>query len=174
MTVGEFLAWLESRGEAPIEGCTDEAIDALRRAQGVSRLPAPYEEFMRGCGRRAGSFREGTIILYPLVTEAKDWMLETLGDAGKALNTPDRSFVFYDHEGYHFWFFDDVDAEPAAVWEWLESQEPQPFFRTFEDWLAAEAAYHEFVTAELAALHRGEPVDFRVQFDHERYRSLWA
>lgn len=174
MTVGEFLAWLDSHGEGQIEGCIDEEIEALRRAQGVSRLPAPYEQFLRACGREAGSFQHGTVALYPLVAEGKESMLETLEDAGNPFQLPERSFVFTDHQGYHFWYFDDVDAEPAAVWEWLEGQEPQPFFRTFEDWLAAEAAYHDFVWARRAARQRGEPVDTSVQFDHEPYRTLWG
>lgn len=170
MTVERFLNWLRSHADRPIEGCSGEDIEQLITAQGVLALPPAYKEFMRGCGRQSSPFREGTILTFPLVAEAKDFMQDNMREASDRFELPDDAFVFYDHQGYHFWYFPHVHEN--AVWEWLEGHEPQPFFASFEDWLDAEVAYHEFAWGRLAASARGETIDWSDQFDYEPFRTL--
>ena len=136
----------------------------------MSTLPPAYEDFMRGCGRRSTPFRDGTILTYPAVAEAKEFMQDAMTRGGDPFELPAKAFVFYDHQGYHFWYFPDV--EDGEVWEWLEGQDPEPFFARFEDWLEAEVAFHEFAWGRLSAAADGETVDWRDQFDYEPFRTL--
>lgn len=169
MTADQFLAWLRSHAEEPLEGCSEEDLAALMSAQGVSTLPPVYADFLRACGRDCYPFRKGTIIEYPLVAEAKEAMEECLAAHGD-YRLGHSAFVFYCHQGYHFWFFPDVGRE--EIWEYSEGSQPEPFYRTFEDWLEAEVAYHDFVWAQLAAHGREEEVDWSRQFDLGPFRTL--
>lgn len=170
MTVEEFLQWLSAHAEDPPEGCSEQDLQHLLQAQGASRLPPAYEAFMRVCGRSCDPFLRGTVIEYPLVTEAKAFMEEALREDRDRFELASEALVFTSHQGYQYWYFPDVRRD--EVWDWLEGREPRPFFTRFQEWLDAEVAFHEFCSARSAAWGRGEAVDWTVQFDFDRCRTL--
>lgn len=170
MTVDEFMRWLEAQAEVPIEGCSDDDIGGLMLAQGVSCLPLAYEAFMRRCGRSCDPFLRGTVLEYPLVSEAKGFMEEGLREDGNRFVLARDAVVFTSHQGYQYWYFPTAGRD--EVWDWLEGREPRPFFARFEDWLDAQVAFQQFCAGRSAAWGRGELVQWDVQFDFDRYRTM--
>jgi len=152
MNIRQFETWLRARSApgAGIVGCEEGEVRALMRAQGVRQLPGDYQGFLRLAGRRAADFRDATEMFYPLLLQTKDWIVESIKACADPFQLPQRAFVFASHQGYNYWYFDDAEAEPPGVVNWIEGRRPERRFTTFSDWLGSEVQHYE-------AGHGGRP-----------------
>lgn len=143
MTIDEFRAWLHSddSGDGDIVGMTAAEIAEACAAQHVETLPPSYREFLVLCGRSARQFELGSAFNYPYLLGQKEALEEALAENRDEFQVPPRAFVFDGHQGYSFWFFEDVTAEPPIVAYWSEGPPANGrYFHTFEQWLDAEVA----------------------------------
>ncbi|MEQ8675949.1 MAG: hypothetical protein RLP44_23240 [Aggregatilineales bacterium] len=101
--------------EPPIEGCTDEEIEDIRRSQGVPRLPALYVEFIRKFGRKTGGLEWecGMDLTYPKVCDFKKFPLRVLRDS--------NVFIF-GMNGYEdaLSFFNVAEDDPIVYWATID------------------------------------------------------
>jgi hypothetical protein len=177
MNIAEFASWLSGpqAGRYGVEGLTDDEIDAVCAAQGTRTVPADYRAFLRLCGRDAREFQRHASINEPELSENKDLMRECLERNGSPFELPERPFVFWDDNGYQYWYFEDVEREPPLVvwWTEVEKAPPDPMFATFSDWLDAAVAEKQAIHACLtyAREHPGGELPPPVQFSWEDYRT---
>jgi hypothetical protein len=106
--------------EREISGCTDAEIRNLEKHFDL-KLPEIYRDFLRKMGRGAGLFLRGTDAFYNSLfgnREAMEVVLE-LDDCPFSISK--EAFVFSNHQGYVFHFFDTSDGSvDPRVYGYLE------------------------------------------------------
>jgi hypothetical protein len=97
-------------------GCTDEEIEELKVDQGVSRLPASYEWFLRTMGRGAGPILRGTHAFFPQLLGLKAAGIELLAENNAEDVIMPDAFVIGMHQGYQLFWFPSVSlTEPPVL-----------------------------------------------------------
>jgi hypothetical protein len=112
-------------------GCNPDQIEALRRDQGVARLPDSYARFLSRAGRSAGPVLRGTDAFFPSLIGIKSDARSLLRDARLLDDQFDsESVVVAMHQGYQvFWLvsvnipdppvrmYQEGDANVSATWD---------------------------------------------------------
>lgn len=100
-----------------VRGCSDQQVDSLMSAQGVTALPERYVEFLKFGGKNPYWLSQDSEWDYGWLIEAKEIAREIVVDDYQADFTPfEDAFVFQTHQGYMFSYFraDDLtEADPA-------------------------------------------------------------
>lgn len=102
--VADFVRSLLDEGakSSDFEGCTPDEIEQVRVAQGVSGLPAEYQEFLQAMGRGTSAVIAGEDIFYPYPLELKSDARELLLENGVDDFLDDSALVISMHQGYQF------------------------------------------------------------------------
>ncbi len=97
-----------------ILGCSDQQVDALMSAQGVTALPARYIEFLKFGGKNPYWLSQDGEWDYGWLLEAKDIAREIVVDDYKEdFARFENAFVFQTHQGYMFYYFTPEDLTKA-------------------------------------------------------------
>jgi hypothetical protein len=98
-------------------GCNDNEIADIATSQGVNRLPRTYIDIMVEMGKSYEAiYRDDTIVDYPEVCELKEYAILLLTKAKATLRLKDSHFVFAEHSGDVFSFFDtEEDNDPIVL-----------------------------------------------------------
>ncbi|GAB3424957.1 hypothetical protein [Flindersiella endophytica] len=105
-------------------GLTGAEVEQVRAAQGVERLPAAYERFLRTAGRSGHALLVGTDAFYPVLLEIPAWTRELLEENHVAELLPPDAVTIALHQGYHAsWLTTWREDDPPVV----EYGEQQPF-----------------------------------------------
>jgi hypothetical protein len=104
----------------PINACTSEEIDKLKKLQNVENLPEVYVEFMLHMGKWCGDIFLGYDIVYHYISahnmkEAANKLLQN--DSKQALAKDD--FVFMNLQGHSYWFFPTTEGEDPPVYMYI-------------------------------------------------------
>lgn len=115
------------RGIPPCVGCSNEEIENLMKAQGVSRLPRFYREYLEVMGKQGiMSINAGSDWSYEqLLTIKQDWQ-HFLSREKFDFVIPEKSFIFFQHGGYDLRYFmtdHDNDDAPTYYWEQDDSEQ---------------------------------------------------
>ena len=102
-----FAALLERfvAGRNPV-GCSELEIKTLEQTL-KTVLPEDYKLFLRTCGHGVDDFMRGSAFTFDRLTD----LLETAGeliDASRATTIPSGSIVFAMHQGYQFYFLNEL------------------------------------------------------------------
>jgi hypothetical protein len=101
--------------EGDFIGCTEEEINLLKQAQEVETLPQSYEIFLRSFGKSMGVFSAELELIFANLMGYKTYLKETVEENWTDLELRDNIFVFSDHLGYVFCFFDISDTPEQKV-----------------------------------------------------------
>lgn len=112
-----------------VEGASDEEIDAVAAAQGVTEVPAAMREVLRIMGRKPGLLMAGTVFgvgtADPEIKEGAGWCLEEADERGipHGLRDPEGLLVITAAHPESYGVIDGSDlAEPdPPVWALMES-----------------------------------------------------
>jgi hypothetical protein len=116
---------LRARFGDRLRGLTDVQVEEVRTAQGVERLPAAYERFLRTAGRSGHALLVGTDAFYPVLLDVPAWTRELLEENDVAGLLPPDAVTVALHQGYHAsWLTTWREDDPPVV-EYVE-QEPFP------------------------------------------------
>jgi hypothetical protein len=94
--LGVYAKLLDDEGltfSAPVEGMTEDEIDDLEMVCGVT-LPIAYTDFLKDCGKKAGTLWGRDWFTYPTLKMLKGFYLKSLARAGYSEGLPDGVFVF--------------------------------------------------------------------------------
>ncbi|MFO0711623.1 MAG: SMI1/KNR4 family protein [Sandaracinus sp.] len=124
------------RNFGPVRGGTvDEIREIELRAGGT--LPAAYVAFLREVGGDPGDFKRGSEfdVRFLRAAVAEDYAEVLAEDGAEAL--PPHAFVFYDHQGYQFyWFVNSADPDPAVFHYSTSTRHHAKIAESFSEWLA--------------------------------------
>lgn len=140
--------------------CSEEQVMALERSLGCS-LPLAYKEFLFWMGLGAGPFLRGSRCFYNdlLAIQAGATHMLPIGASSERL--PEKSFVFWMHQGYQFLFFrlQDGDDPPVHYYNQGENARRIIFnqYDSFSKFLSQEVIGH----AQLSELIAGIPAGLR-------------
>jgi hypothetical protein len=117
-----------------IVGCSDDEISELERATG-GRLPRSYREFLKVAGKRAGPLLSDTTAFYPKIIGLTQ---RTRDHFSGFLELPPNAFVFANHMGEAFLYFEMDGNEDPPAYGWDERyKQPQRMYDSiwgyFED-----------------------------------------
>lgn len=101
-------------------GCTDEEIDALMKAQGVSELPEAYREYLETMGKKQGMFHPdpGATWEYEDLLRHKQLFEEDYGNEKHTM--PEDSFIVYQALVTVFYYFRTGESEQGyPIYKWL-------------------------------------------------------
>jgi len=127
-------------------GCDDDALEELRAAQGVARLPAAYAALMRvaghgGPGSAMAELFPGDDVSAESMLPDTDWAggrgvaEEILRDRGQRLDLRDELLIIRIHRAEEFEYVD-VREPDGPVWRIGTSHyEPEQTFPSFTAWL---------------------------------------
>ena len=117
-------------------GCTKSEVNQIEQAFGSS-LPAIYRSWLLAHGRIPPDRFVGSDCTYPVLLKLNSWAQEVLEENGHPFHLAAHDFVFFMHQGYHFFYFNtaDGDADPV-VFEYLEGwRAPSVVEQRLSDWL---------------------------------------
>lgn len=116
-------------------GCSQSEIAAIETKFGL-KLPASYKAFLQRMGKCAGWLLEGSDFYYPDLLECRKAAEDLLRD-DPAFELSGSDFVFLQHQGYQFLFFDTAGTADPAVFRFVEGdKQPLKVADSFSDWLA--------------------------------------
>ncbi|MGJ3238825.1 MAG: SMI1/KNR4 family protein [Anaerolineae bacterium] len=117
------------RGVPPCIGCTTEEIENLMKAQGVSRLPRFYREYLEVMGKQGiMSINAGSDWSYERLLTIKQKWQASLKMNNFDFIIPEKSFIFFQHGGYDYrYFMTDHDNDDAPIYYWEEDDSEQGY-----------------------------------------------
>jgi hypothetical protein len=120
-----------------IQGCSDDEVRQIEAAFNL-RLPQAYKVFLSSFGKKAGALLDGSDYLYPALLDCRRTAEKIIADTEARFQLSPQSFVFLQHEGYQFLFFDtDKANQDPPVFRFIEGDSyPSKIFDTFSDWLS--------------------------------------
>ncbi|RDI51716.1 SMI1/KNR4 family protein [Nocardia mexicana] len=126
-----------------VEGCTDDEIATLMRAQHVSQLPQSYREFLAYGGKNPYWLSHTGEWDFDWLVEAKDLAREIAEDYKKDFTPFEEGFVFQTHQGYMFYCFSAEDlSNPDPNFFIFTGNEPiRDSRQSFTQWLSGLADY---------------------------------
>ena len=105
-----------------IIGCPTSEIREIEQAFGLP-LPKSYVEFLRDAGKNAGLFMRGTDMFYPALLKNRAALQDVLDRDGNPFLLSGGTFVFSNHQGYIFHFFDTcVGMDDPPVFGYKEGE----------------------------------------------------
>lgn len=125
-----------------IQGCTEEEISVLMRAQAVGAIPDSYREFLAYDGRNPYWLSRTGEWDYEWLLEAKEIAREIVVEDYKRDFTPfEDAFIFQTHQGYMFYYFqpDDLTEPDPHFWIYTGKEPVRDGGRRFTEWLQALA-----------------------------------
>lgn len=141
------LIEIDSSSPADFIGCTAEEIAQLCEKQGSSKLPGLYLQFLQKMGRQAGRLFVGCEVFYSaqIYFDFREVAEEILEINKVVFEIPKSAFVFLNHQGYIFMYFDTETNEydPELI-RYSEGTDSYP---------VAIGRFSELLTKELK-LHR--------------------
>ncbi|MCP3935318.1 MAG: SMI1/KNR4 family protein [Actinomycetia bacterium] len=108
-----MVEWRQFLPSAGVEGLHHEEIAEIAGDQGGA-LPEEYVAFLAVAGRRCGLVYHGSRHFYPDLLGIREDAKEILSDCKSDVVLRDGQIVFGMHQGYHFFFFEDLSADPAV------------------------------------------------------------
>lgn len=119
-----------------IEGCSEEEIAEVE-AKFKLRLPGSYREFLRRMGKCSGGLLAGSDLYYPDLLDCRRCAESLLKREQKQFTLSPSHFVFFQHGGYQFLYFDTADAnDDPPVFAFVDEYEkPRKFADSFSEWL---------------------------------------
>ena len=143
-----LLAWAEDELDllsSAFRGCTEDELEALRAAQGVSHLPVAYREFMHrmgggGVGSAIAEMFPGDDIAFDSIVPADDWVgakalaAEIVEEHGVDFPLDDRYVVIRTHRTSEMDCVT-LDGADPPVFSVHDSNGPTRSFERFTDWL---------------------------------------
>jgi hypothetical protein len=117
MDVNELAEYLKERGNRLFR-CTLAEVQKIEDSFGV-KLPLAYKEFLLQMGKGAGRFMAGSSIFYDEIFELEYFAKELL-DENSFKSLPEKTFVFWMHQGYQFAFFYLDQGDDPAVYNYCE------------------------------------------------------
>lgn len=132
--IGEIIKVEMAAGDT-ISGCSSEEIKQLEADLQVN-LPGSYKEFLKAMGKSAGQFLNGSDVYYPDLEKLKESSKELLKDNGNPFKLRPQDFVFFNHQGYQFMYFDTTAGDDPPVLRYIEGQSgPEEVDKHFSNWL---------------------------------------
>lgn len=118
-----------------IVGCSDAEIAELEKKFQV-QLPQSYKDFLSKMGKSAGWLLQGSDFYYPEVIKCRGSAERLLERDESEFRLSASSFVFLQHQGYQFFFFDTAEAAEPPVYRYIEGDEkPEKVGESFSTWL---------------------------------------
>lgn len=118
-----------------IVGCTEEEIDLIQDRFRL-KLPARYADFLKVMGKCAGWLLEGSDVFFPELLECRNAAESLLAEENSKFRLSKSRFVFLQHQGYQFLFFDTTCGDDPPVFKYLEGDDsPSKVADSFSDWL---------------------------------------
>jgi len=115
---------LEKQGK-PVEPCSWWEIRKIKKMAG-GKLPEVYLLFLETMGKRGGDFMKGSDAFYGQLDKLKEDAVEILREQNFT-ELPEKSFVFWMHQGYQFAFFKLDEGDDPPVYFYLEGQKENDF-----------------------------------------------
>lgn len=117
-----------------ILGCSTDEIASIEDAFDLT-LPEAYSSFLSKAGKGCGDFLHGTDFLFPDILRNRqeaEWLLERCGSTWTLAR---HHFVFVQHHGYQFMYFDVVMGDDPPVFYYSDEAElPRQIFARFSEW----------------------------------------
>jgi len=124
-----------------IAGLSEQEIESVRIAHGVTAFPAYYEEFLRRMGKSAGALWVGTDAFYPRLLEVRSWIVELLAENGVSQLLGEAAVAIATHQGYQaYWLESSAGDDPPAMTYIEGDREPRKRWNSFSELLADELA----------------------------------
>ncbi|WP_435172558.1 SMI1/KNR4 family protein [Actinacidiphila sp. bgisy145] len=128
-------------------GCSEEEVAVLMEAQGVTRIPDAYREFLRYGGRYPYWLTHTGEWHYDWLLDIKDTAREIVADEGQGewrdFTPYERAYVFQTHQGYEFFCFrpEDLAAPDPHFLVYNGRDGTHDSGTTFTGWLRDLAAH---------------------------------
>ena len=150
-----------------LQGLTANEIAAMEREAGLA-FPGQYVEFLRAAGKSAPGYYDGSIVYGREVLSLGAYFSEEL-DREPRLLAPEhtsenenaeapwrpsaKSFVYFGHGAYHFWYFIADGSDDPLVYSYEITKGPQSVGElTLSQWISGSI---DNLAEELARLERG-------------------
>jgi hypothetical protein len=133
-SIGRSLATITSR-ERAARGCGESEIREIERRSGA-KLPDAYAAFLRAVGSSAGDFLRGSQFdLEFLRGTVEEDFAELLEEDGVD-PLPSHGFIFFDHQGYQFfWFTLGAGPDPEVFHYSTTTKSHRAVAPSFSRWL---------------------------------------
>ena len=129
-------------------GCSKDEISAIEAKFGL-KLPASYRAFLERMGKCAGWLLEGSDFYYPDLLECRKAAEDLLKD-DPAFELKETDFVFLQHQGYQFLFFNAAGSEDPPVFRFVEGEKQAlKVADNFSSWLATTVAQESKVNEKV-------------------------
>jgi len=127
-----------------IEACDDDDIADIEDTYQL-KLPLAYKQFLLRFGRQAGMLLHGSTIFYPDIMDNRRIADDIAEEDGFELKP--SCFVFIEHHGYQFLYFDTTVGDDPPVFRVIEGVEHCQVSESFSKWMTtcvqAEAGLFE-------------------------------
>ena len=118
-----------------IIGCSDAEVQGIESTFEL-KLPSRYTQFLKKMGKCAGWLLEGSDAFYPEILTCRDTAEQLLAEEKSTFLLSKSRFVFLQHQGYQFLFFDTTCGEDPPVFRYLEGDKiPTKVADSFSEWL---------------------------------------
>ncbi|MFC4424861.1 SMI1/KNR4 family protein [Deinococcus navajonensis] len=120
-----------------LQGCSEDELAELARAQHVAKLPETYVEFMRRVGKTKDFVSIGSDWAYPEVCTLKTSMIQILNEEWPDYEIDESIYVFHSHQGYQFAFFfgKDLSDNPPVYYYRFDQKSIELIYQSFLEWL---------------------------------------
>lgn len=112
-------------------GCTDAEIEAVMKAQGISKLPKAYREYLETMGKHGiMSWATHDSWSYESLLSFKDVLKGTYDDLEIEYDLPDDVFIIYKYLDTEFHYFrtnEDEFGYPIYMWTDRQNSDGRPY-----------------------------------------------
>lgn len=135
-----------------IEPCTPDEVAEIEKLYSVT-LPEAYKQFLLKMGHGAGSFMEGTDLFYPYLPKLREYAENLLDRWDNPFALSKTDFVFLDHQGNQFMYFDTAAGNDPPIYHYKEAQyKSEQVSPSFSDWLQCRAKEEIYLQEQISAL----------------------
>ncbi|MFE3577666.1 SMI1/KNR4 family protein [Lysinibacillus sp. NPDC059133] len=136
--LNELVAQLQ-KDKIPMQPCTKEEVNEVKKLIGNNKLPEAYIEFLEVMGGGTEhTFLRGESCFFDELLELNEWGAEVLEENNVQLSLTPNDFVFWMSQGCMFCFFKLDEGEDPAVYFYSEGKKKDGFYKitdTFTEFL---------------------------------------
>lgn len=135
-----------------IEPCTLEEIAEIEKFYSIS-LPEAYKQFLLKMGCKAGTLLQGTHFYYPFLKKVRGYAESLLNRWDDPFTLSKTDFVFLDHQGKQFMYFDTTAGDDPPIKYYKEAgYKPEQVNDSFSDWLKSRVKEAIYIQEQINAL----------------------